>query len=209
MLFLVRHGRPLVDRSRPAHEWELDPAAYDDIWALRTSRRLPRHATWFSSPERKALATAELLTDGEIGVVDGLREHQRDSSEWIDDFDDAVRRAFAVPAAAAVPGWEPIVGVPRPRRPRDATAFSRPAGDDGRRRWSATAPPGRCWPPFSPGPNPTSTGGERWRCRTSSLSRSELNHRARPAHHQPWRRAQRSRARLIANITTSRMTSST
>ena len=108
MLFLVRHGRPLVDRSRPAHEWELDPAAYDDIWALRTSGQLPRQATWFSSPERKALATAELLTDGEIGVVDGLREQQRDSSEWIEDFDDAVRRAFAVPAAAAVPGWEPI-----------------------------------------------------------------------------------------------------
>ena len=62
MLFLVRHGRPLIDRSRPAHEWELDPAGYDD-------------------------------------------------SEWIEDFDDAVRRAFAVPTAAAVPGWEPLAAL--------------------------------------------------------------------------------------------------
>ncbi len=108
MLFLVRHGRPLIDRSRPAHEWELDPAAYDEIWALRTSGRLPQRAPWFSSPEPKALATAELLTDGEVGVVDGLREQRRDSTEWVEDLDDAVRRAFAVPAAAAVPGWEPI-----------------------------------------------------------------------------------------------------
>ena len=107
-LYLVRHGRPLVDRHRPAHEWELDPAAYDDIWALRTSGRLPARAAWFSSPEPKALATAELLTDGEVGVLDGLREHVRESTEWIEDFDDAVRRAFAVPDAVAVPGWEPL-----------------------------------------------------------------------------------------------------
>ncbi len=108
MLHLVRHGRPLVDRSRPAHEWELDPAAYDDIWALRESGRLPERAAWFSSPEPKALATAELLTDGDVGVVDGLREQVRDGNEWVEDFDDAVRRAFAVPDAVAAPGWEPL-----------------------------------------------------------------------------------------------------
>jgi broad specificity phosphatase PhoE len=107
-LFLVRHGRPAIDRSLPAHEWELEPAGYDEVWALRTSGRLPAHAVWFSSPEPKALATAELLTDGEVGVVEGLREHVRESTDWIEDFDDAVRRAFAVPEAVAVPGWEPL-----------------------------------------------------------------------------------------------------
>ncbi len=50
MLYLVRHGRPLIDRSRPAHEWELDPAAYDGVWALRASGRLPDRAAWFGSP---------------------------------------------------------------------------------------------------------------------------------------------------------------
>jgi broad specificity phosphatase PhoE len=108
VLHLVRHGQPLLDRSRPPHEWELDPAGYDDIWALRTSGLLPARAVWFSSPEPKALATAELLTDGEVGVVDALREHLRDTTEWLDDFPDAVRRAFAVPDAVAVPGWEPL-----------------------------------------------------------------------------------------------------
>jgi broad specificity phosphatase PhoE len=107
-LFLVRHGRPVAEPDRPPHDWELDPAGYDDVWALRTSGRLPRHAAWFSSPEPKALGTAELLTDGEVGVVDALREHIRDSSEWIEDFPAAVRRAFAVPDAVAVPGWESV-----------------------------------------------------------------------------------------------------
>jgi broad specificity phosphatase PhoE len=104
-LFLVRHGRPLVDRDRPAHEWPLDPAGYDDVWALRD--RLPAAAAFYSSPEPKALQTAQLLTDGEVGVVDGLREHRRDAG-WVDDYDDAVRRAFADPDSAAVDGWEPL-----------------------------------------------------------------------------------------------------
>lgn len=33
-LFLVRHGRPLMVAGTPAAEWDLDPAAYDDVWAL-------------------------------------------------------------------------------------------------------------------------------------------------------------------------------
>ena len=70
-LFLVRHGAPLVDPSVPPARWELDPAGYDDVWALRSSGRLPSRAVWFSSPEPKALATAELLTDGEVGARTG------------------------------------------------------------------------------------------------------------------------------------------
>jgi broad specificity phosphatase PhoE len=129
MLFLVRHGRPVVDRSRPAHEWPLDPEAYDDVWALRESGRLPARAAWFSSPEPKALATAELLTDGDVGVVDGLREHARDSTEWVEDFDDAVRRAFAVPDAVAVPGWEPLTAC-RERVLRAVDGILAAYGDD-------------------------------------------------------------------------------
>ena len=109
-LFLVRHGRPVVDPAVPAARWELDPAGYDEVWALRESGRLPSRGLWFSSPEPKALATAELLHDGEVGVVDALGEHRRESTEWLDAaaFDEAVRRAFAVPEASAVPGWEPL-----------------------------------------------------------------------------------------------------
>jgi len=105
---LVRHGRPLVDRSVPAAQWDLDPAGYDAVWALRESGRLPQRATWFCSPERKAITTAQLLTDGEVGVLDDLREHERRASTWVDDFAGAVRRAFAEPGLPAVQGWEPL-----------------------------------------------------------------------------------------------------
>ena len=106
-LHLVRHGRPLIVRGVPAAEWDLDPASYDDIWALRDSGRLPRRAAWFSSPEPKAIQTAELLTDGSVGVLPDLREHER-AGEWLEDFPAAVRHAFAAPDVAVVEGWEPL-----------------------------------------------------------------------------------------------------
>lgn len=104
-LHLVRHGRSVPDPRRPASTWDLDPAAYDDVWALRD--RLPAAAAWCSSPEPKALATAELLTDGEIGVLDDLREHEREAG-WLEDFPGVVERAFADPTVPAAPGWEPL-----------------------------------------------------------------------------------------------------
>ena len=107
MLHLVRHGRPLLVPGTPAADWDLDPAAYDDVWALRDSGRLPTRAAWFTSPEPKAVQTAQLLTDTDVGVLDALREHER-TGEWLDDFAGAVRRAFDAPDAAAVPGWEPL-----------------------------------------------------------------------------------------------------
>ena len=69
-LWLVRHGRTLADPQRPEREWSLDPAGYDDVWALRG--RLPVRAAWFSAPEPAATETAQLLTDGAVGVLDGL-----------------------------------------------------------------------------------------------------------------------------------------
>ena len=120
MLHLVRHGRPQVDRAVPAHEWRLDPTGYDEVWALRDSGRLPRGATWFSSPEPKALETAQLLTDGEVSVVEGLRELRRDSTQWHDDHTEVVRRAFADPQRPAADGWEPLAAC----RARVVTAVS-------------------------------------------------------------------------------------
>lgn len=102
---LVRHGRPLVVRDRPAATWELDPAGFDDVWALRD--RLPHGATWFCSPEPKAVETAQLLTDGQVGILEGLAELRRPDA-WDDAYDLTAARAFAVPAAAAAPGWESL-----------------------------------------------------------------------------------------------------
>lgn len=107
-LFLVRHGRPLIVRDQVAAAWELDPVGFDDVWALRESGRLPLNATWFSSPEPKATATAQLLTESDIGVVDDLREHVRETSDWIEDFAGTIARAFAHPDLSAYDGWEPL-----------------------------------------------------------------------------------------------------
>jgi broad specificity phosphatase PhoE len=107
-LFLVRHGRSAPRPGVPAHEWELDPAGFDDVWALRESGRLPAEAVWFCSPEPKAIGTAQLLTEAEVGVVDDLREHVRESTDWIEDFADTVARAFAQPDVPAYDGWEPL-----------------------------------------------------------------------------------------------------
>jgi len=109
MLFLVRHGRPLREEGLLPSAWDLDPAGFDEIWALRESGRLPQRALWFSSPEPKAVATAHLLTDSEVAVADGLREHVRETPDWIDDFEATVRRAFAHPEQPAHDGWEPLV----------------------------------------------------------------------------------------------------
>jgi len=104
-LHLVRHGRPLLVPGAPAATWDLDPASYDDVWALRS--RLPVRAAWYTSPEPKAVQTAQLLTDADVGVVDDLREHVR-SGEWVEDFAGAVRRAFEQPGRPARDGWEPL-----------------------------------------------------------------------------------------------------
>jgi broad specificity phosphatase PhoE len=106
-LHLVRHGRPLVTPGVPAAEWDLDPAAYDDVSALRASGRLPTRAAWLTSPEPKAVQTAQLLTDGHVGVLPDLREHQR-TGGLVEDFAGAVRRAFDHPDRSAVDGWEPL-----------------------------------------------------------------------------------------------------
>jgi len=105
-LYLVRHGRPLVDPSKPAHAWSLDPAYDDDVRALRS--RLPDAAAWCSSPEPKAFMTARLLTEAPIEVVPDLREHERHTSDWVEDFHSVVARAFAEPDVAAYDGWEPL-----------------------------------------------------------------------------------------------------
>ncbi|GEP36950.1 hypothetical protein NPS01_06130 [Nocardioides psychrotolerans] len=126
-LFLVRHGRSLPDREHIPAAWELDPAGFDDIWALRESGRLPQDAAWFCSPEPKAISTAQLLTEGEVGIVEDLGEHRRGTTDWIDDFAGVVRLAFEHPDTPAYDGWEPLSAcrdrvVPAVRRILDVRA---------------------------------------------------------------------------------------
>lgn len=107
-VYLVRHGRPLVDRTVPASQWALDPAHEDSVTTLRSTAPWPDDAAWFTSPEPKAVRTAFLLAGWDVPVVDELREHERGSG-WRDDFEDVMRQAFANPFSVVHDGWEPLV----------------------------------------------------------------------------------------------------
>lgn len=107
-VYLVRHGRPLVDGDIPAAGWDLDPSAHAHVVSLRESGRIPTDAVWFTSPEPKARQTAALLTDGPVEVVDGLAEQLRLHPGLIDDVEAVRRRAFAHPERSVHPGWEPL-----------------------------------------------------------------------------------------------------
>ena len=97
----MRHGRPVIEPTRPPDQWRLEPGGLADVDRLRHSGALPAKARWFSSPERKALETARRLTDGvlsaaDVTVLPALAE-QRRGAHWFDDDADfrlAVRRAF-------------------------------------------------------------------------------------------------------------------
>ncbi len=106
-LTLVRHGRPATRTDLPAAEWELAPDAHRAVLAL-SSVGGP-DARWYSSPEPKALATARLLADRPVQVVDDLREAGR-TAVWlgVDEFHAVVRRCFDRPDEPGLPGWEPL-----------------------------------------------------------------------------------------------------
>lgn len=110
VLHLVRHGRAQPVAGTPAPAWSLHPEAASGIRALADARVLPTDAVWVSSPEPKAVQTAEVLCPVRFGLDDGLREAIR-SSHWFDDtgeFEALVRRSFAYPGRSAHPGWEPL-----------------------------------------------------------------------------------------------------
>jgi broad specificity phosphatase PhoE len=107
-LYLVRHGRPILDPAVPASTWVLDPEHEHLVTDLAARAPWPDDAVWFTSPEPKAARTAFLLAGREVPVVEDLREHDRGGTAWVPDFAGAVREAFASPYSEIRPGWEPI-----------------------------------------------------------------------------------------------------
>jgi broad specificity phosphatase PhoE len=108
LLHLVRHGRPLIEPGRPTSGWRLKDPPAPELRRLRAFLEANvSSATWHSSSEPKALATARALTDREVEVDPGLREVIR--TDWFPDrrdFEAAVSQGFAAPSRAARPGWE-------------------------------------------------------------------------------------------------------
>jgi broad specificity phosphatase PhoE len=107
-LYLVRHGRPVIDPSTPASTWPLDPEHESAVVQLAARAPWSDDAVWFTSPEQKAARTAFLLAGREVPIVERLREHDRADTRWIDDFAAVMAEAFAQPDTAARDGWEPL-----------------------------------------------------------------------------------------------------
>jgi broad specificity phosphatase PhoE len=131
LLHLVRHGRPVIEPGRPASDWRLDDAAAPDVQRLRgLLDEVGSSASWYSSDEPKALATARALSDGEIEADSALREAGRD--DWFpshDEFRAAVVTAFEAPHRAARRGWEPLDQTRRRIRRGVATIVARSTTD--------------------------------------------------------------------------------
>lgn len=108
-LHLVRHALSNQSSERPSWEWPLAATADVDARRLGASGVLPVAACWVSSSEPKAVATARLLTPGDVAVDDGLREARRDPA-WlqVDTFHRLVLRSFAYPDVSVREGWEPL-----------------------------------------------------------------------------------------------------
>jgi broad specificity phosphatase PhoE len=107
-LVLVRHGRPAINRAEPPHRWTLAAEATAQVRAIGPVG--DHAATWFSSPEPKALATAALLRPGHVEPVADLREAER-TAAWMADpeeFRAVVRRSFEHPDEPGMVGWEPL-----------------------------------------------------------------------------------------------------
>lgn len=109
-LYLVRHGRPVVDPSVPASTWTLDPDHEGAVTALADRAPWRPDAVWFTSPEPKAARTAFLLAGREVPVVEDLREHDRGTTAWVDDFATTLAEVYARPDVAVRDGWEPLDG---------------------------------------------------------------------------------------------------
>ncbi len=109
MLWLVRHATVELRLDEPAHTWRLTDEGRAAAEVL--ARRLPAVERVLSSPEPKALGTAEPIAHAqglEVEVDERLREVERETNQ--PDYDAhraAVRRYLA---GEPVDGWEPREG---------------------------------------------------------------------------------------------------
>ena len=99
IVVLIRHSAPKLDPSRPAPQWSLsaEGVSFCEGLASDLERFLP--AVMFSSPETKAMQTAECIglhLGSGFTVRDGLREHRRPSVFLPQsEFQENIRRFFA------------------------------------------------------------------------------------------------------------------
>jgi broad specificity phosphatase PhoE len=86
VLLLIRHSVPEIDPARPAEEWQLSEEGRARCEHLGAQVAAHRPERLLSSPEPKALETAELIAPAlglEVEVDGDLREHQRRSLPFL------------------------------------------------------------------------------------------------------------------------------
>lgn len=99
-LCLVRHTTPVVDPGRPAEEWEVDEEGRQQAEALVEQIAAASPTVIASSPERKAVVTAEIIAQGlglELRIAPDLREQGLEPIPWFEDrelFEAKVREHF-------------------------------------------------------------------------------------------------------------------
>lgn len=109
-LILVRHGRPVIDPDIPPPQWGLCPEGRDAVAALAEKLTGFGIKAAISSPEPKALQTAEIIGQRlglAVEVEHGLGEHKRPQASFGTEaeFQAKIATIFANPHAPA-PGGE-------------------------------------------------------------------------------------------------------
>lgn len=101
VVVLVRHAAPRIESDVPTSEWNLSSAGVDSCRALAEDLRSLLPAALASSPEPKAMQTAELIAsdlDLEFSARNDLEEHRR-SRVFLPrtEFDSGIRAFFQHP----------------------------------------------------------------------------------------------------------------
>jgi broad specificity phosphatase PhoE len=101
-LILVKHALPEIMPTLPANQWHLSEVGRAQCALLADQLATYAPAALVSSPEPKALETAQLVAQRlhtSIQVVDGLHEHDRSHTPWLgpEEFDGAVAAFFRHP----------------------------------------------------------------------------------------------------------------
>ncbi len=100
-LILVRHAHVVVDPTIPSREWRLSSEGEAATAVLTIDPALAGVAVVASSPQHKAMHTAEMLAAGRpIVPVPGLRELDRSSLGWVGkgaDYEAMVEEIFRRP----------------------------------------------------------------------------------------------------------------
>ena len=108
-LILVKHALPAIIPTLPANQWHLSEIGRAQCALLADQLATYVPDALVSSSEPKALETAHLVAQKmhmSVQVVDGLQEHDRSNTPWLDpeEFDRAVAAFFRHPTELVLGG---------------------------------------------------------------------------------------------------------